>query len=337
MTITYKGKTFTTQFYRDLTDDEYYGILEEYYHKPSDDEVFSEFYRVVDGGVKTADIYKRYFKDIASDVVMQGDKWSINEVLQSRELTGFFVAKGEASPRVTDSYPTLCKKFETMIRVGGKSVCRKATQFPLKVAKQVIGDYCSNGNYYDFSCGWGIRLLAALVCGCNYYGTDPNDILVERLNDMYGDFCRSGAMVDVPVVDIRCQGSEVFVPEWEGTMGLCFSSPPYFDLEDYRHGEQSIKTCPTYKQWLRDYVCPTIRNCRSYLTADGVLAFNIKNTNKYKMLDDFISIVQYYGFVVVDEIELRNGKRVFGSVGDEKNTVHINNTDEVVCVCRQRH
>ena len=55
-------------------------------------------------------------------------------------------------------------------------------------------------------------------------------------------------------------------------IGLIFTSPPYYALEDYKFGEQSIKSNSTYVDWLNNYMDKTIKNAKSYLIEDGVLA-----------------------------------------------------------------
>lgn len=335
--ITFKGKTFATQYYRDLTDEEYKSILDEYYAKPSWETLKKQLVQVSNGGLVTNEIYKMYFKDIASDVVFGGDKFSLNDVLSSRELVGFFIAKAEASPHIFNDN-TLCKKFEHVVQLGGKGLARKATQFPMRTAMEVIGKYCTNGNYYDFSCGWGIRLLAALSKGVNYYGTDPNVRLVPRLRAMVDDYYKTDPLgiMKRSEVQIVNSGSENYVPEWENKMSLCFSSPPYFDLEDYVYGEQSIRLYPEYKSWLDNYVRPTMENCKRYLTNGGVFAYNIKNTPSYNLLDDFKAITKGTGFVFVGALDLKNGKRVYGHTGDEKGTTHYVDTNENVLVYKKQ-
>ena len=79
-------------------------------------------------------------------------------------------------------------------------------------------------------------------------------------------------------------------------MGLAFSSPPYFNLEDYRIGEQSVKLNPEYADWLENYMRPTFENIYKYLTPDGHFIINIKNFKKYAMETDARTIAEEVGF-----------------------------------------
>lgn len=51
----------------------------------------------------------------------------------------------------------------------------------MKSIDELLENYNVNNKYYDFSCGWGVRLLSSLKHNVEYYGTDPNTVLCERL------------------------------------------------------------------------------------------------------------------------------------------------------------
>jgi hypothetical protein len=117
-------------------------------------------------------------------------------------------------------------------------------------------------------------------------------------------------------IDIRCQGSQDFVPEWEGKMGLCFSSPPYFSLEDYQIGEgQSFKPGMTYQEWRDGFIPQTVENCWRYLTKGGHFIFNVKSfrdygTNEiYPIEHDFLYESLKIGFKHVCIENMENKKR----------------------------
>ena len=91
-------------------------------------------------------------------------------------------------------------------------------------------------------------MLAAMCNELEYVGVDTNPALVEKLNEMGGDFNQATGLG--LKYDVRCMGSEDFNPEWEGRFGLCFSSPPYFDYEQYNGENTSTKKFPIYEDWL---------------------------------------------------------------------------------------
>ena len=81
-----------------------------------------------------------------------------------------------------------------------------------------------------------------------------------------------------------------------GRIGLAFSSPPYFDEEDYIIGEQSYKPGMAYQEWLNTYLLPTIQNIYEYLIPDGVFCINVKTLGRYKLEDDVNRLAKQCGF-----------------------------------------
>jgi len=167
-------------------------------------------------------------------VHLKSAKWTVEDVFNSKELLGIFKAKTLMNTRVFDS-TSLAVNIETAIRLGGHNIASLPPNFPMKIARNIVKKYNINNNWYDFSCGWGVRLICAMTSGINYYGTDPNYLLTERLEQLTHDYSENVGLN--ASVDIKTQGSEIFIPEWENKMGLAFSSPPYFDLEDYVIGK----------------------------------------------------------------------------------------------------
>ena len=150
-------------------------------------------------------------------------------------------------------------------------------------------------------------MLSALSLGINYYGSDPNIELVEQLNSLDKEY-KKVTRVDTGV-KIFPQGSEIFIPELEGKIGLQFSSPPYFNLEDYKVGEQSYKVGTSYSDWLKNFVEPTLQNLYRYAVDKGIIAINVKNFNGNNLYNDIFSMCKDLGLELVEEIRLDIGKR----------------------------
>ena len=169
------------------------------------------------GGVKINIITNYYFKALKSKVVLYHSKFSIQEVFMCKELLEVFNGKVALNKKVFPDNQPLINNIATAIRLGGKGIASKPTNFPVKVAKQILEIYNINNNYYDFSCGWGVRMLSALSLGINYYGSDPNIELVEQLNSLEKEY-KKVTRVDTGV-KIFPQGSEIFIPELEVKIG----------------------------------------------------------------------------------------------------------------------
>jgi hypothetical protein len=167
--------------------------------------------------------------------------------------------------------------------------------------------------------------LSSLANNVNYFGTDPNIELVPKLKELAKDFkdntkCKSN-------IDIKCIGSQEYVKEWANKIGLAFSSPPYFDLEHYNLGNQSINGV-NYEEWLIDYWEGTVKNINKYLIKEGYLLLNMKNIKKYSTLDDMCNIIKNNGFEFIENLELKNINRIFLKQNNK-------NTNEVIAVFKK--
>lgn len=183
----------------------------------------------------------------------------------------------------------------------------------LKAQYYILGAWLVIGCFMSI---WLIYVMTRIM----YFGTDPNYKLTKKLNElgeMYNDVNGTGTY------DIRTQGSEIFIPEWENKMGLAFSSPPYYNLEDYKHGEQSIKNYETYENWLNSYWDSTVKNIKKYLCDDGIMLLNIKNFNKFNLLDDMKEICERNGLIFQESIELKNNNRTILAKHGKSNSEEI--------------
>lgn len=171
------------------------------------------------------------------------------------------------------------------IKIDGKKYMFKVPGFyNTDTVYRFLTKYTDVGdNYYDGSCGWGNRLCGALKADVNYFGTDPNKELYVKLNEMYSKFKK--ITNTKATADIRCQGSEFFIPEFENKMDVAFTCPPYFFLEIYTEEQQNLLTM-TYKDWLNSFMYPTIENTIKYLKDGGIYAITVKNFGNYKIYDD---------------------------------------------------
>lgn len=312
--ICHLGQEMDTVYFMDLPQNEYKEIVKQMYEKPDFALVRQQILNIYSQN-QTLNNYitDYYFKDLMYDTKVWYNKWSISEMLKSKELVELFVKKVTTNDKVFPKDKPLIDNFKTALRLGGKGIASQVPNFPLDIADMIIRAYNVNNNYYDFSCGWGVRLTSAMKNCVNYYGTDPNYLLVERLYDYSKTFKKE--TYSRSNVNIYCQGSEVLIPELENKIGLAFSSPPYFYLEDYRHGNQSWKQGMTYETWLETYMKPTIQNIFIYLINNGYFCMNINNFDKFNLVEDTKRIAEKIGFKLYDCIRLDNIKRV-NSVGE---------------------
>ena len=320
-TITFKGITQNSSISRPLTDQEFLSIQQDYYKKPDKGLVDRQFQAIAKGGVRMNFVQDYYLKEVMSKAIGTRASWSIWDGIRNREIMEYFNGKIADNKKVFPDTDSLATKIATAFRLCGIRYCVKVPNFPVKVASRIIAKYNVNDNYYDYSCGWAARLLACLQNNVNYYGTDPNNELVDRLNEIAADYHKVNSE-NASTVSIKCQGSQTFVPEWEGKMGLCFSSPPYFSLEDYQIGEeQSYKNGMTYAEWRDGFIKLTVENCFRYLVPGGYFIFNVKSFRDYKTNEiypierDFLYESLKLGMEHVCIEPMTNIKRCHGAAG----------------------
>ena len=262
-----------------------------------------------------------YLKEVMSKAIGTRASWSIWDGIRNKEIMEYFAGKVDKNKNVYPDTMTLAEKIATAFRLCGIRYCVKVPNFPLKVASRIISKYNVNGNYYDYCCGWGSRLLASLQNNVNYYGTDPNDELIVDLLNIACDY-KMVNWENTSNVSIICKGSQTFVPEWENKMGLCFSSPPYYSLEDYQIGEeQSYKKGMTYAEWRDGFIGQTVENCYKYLIPGGYFIFNVKSFRDYSTGEiypiekDFLYESLKLGLEHVCIEPMTNIKRCHGAAG----------------------
>ena len=169
-------------------------------------------------------------------------------------------------------------------------------------AASIYYKYAHNGVVWDMSCGYGGRLIGALASGSvkKYIGTDPCELTHRGLKNIKDDFNHIDMQVDLNKI-----GSEDFVPNEE--IDLCFTSPPYFNTEEYSNEEtQSWKKYPTKKEWLQGFLRKTMQNCFSCLKDDGLMIINIANVKSYPNLEtDVLRMAYSENFKISDVLLLR--------------------------------
>ena len=306
--ISHHGAQFKTTHYIPIPDEKCQEIKEEFFRLPSEKETYNELYNVHHGYTKIGNITDFYFSEYIYQTKLYSSKWSIKEFFESNDLIRFAYAKVQNNPEFYDD-SSLIRNIRTVFRLSPSGTAAKVSNYPLKSVKQILKKYQKESawGYYDYSCGWGVRLLGALAQGVKYSGTDPNTPLCKNLERMARDYNKVNNINNQ--YQIYNQGSEILIPELVDNIGIAFSSPPYFNLEDYREGEQSIKD-RNYEQWLEQYWRGTVQNIMLYLKSSGVMLLNIKSFKKYDLLNDMKDICIEEGLVYKESLELKNIQRI---------------------------
>jgi hypothetical protein len=153
---------------------------------------------------------------------------------------------------------------DASLRTGIKLLFDSVTNFKPNIAKYIYSKYASNGKVFDYSCGFGSRMLAAVSLDMEYTGCEPN---LKTYNNLlkFGSFLEQHTKGKFFVT---AQGSEEF--NKENYFDIAFSSPPFFDYEHYSNDSgQSIVKYPDYEEWLVNFWKKTIENCFKSLILGG--------------------------------------------------------------------
>ena len=173
------------------------------------------------------------------------------------------------------------------------------------------------GNVYDYSAGYGGRLLGISCSNMsyNYIGIDPNTETIKYLN-YFNEILDEAVGFKGKIIQ---NVSEEYQPK---DIDLAFSSPPYFNLEKYSDEEtQCMVRYRTLDEWFSGYVEPTIENIYKSLNKDGIFATNIADyktygKKEYKVVDDWITLSERIGFRHVGTIKMMLNTRP--GVGNNK-------------------
>ncbi len=308
--IVHLGKKFSSTHYIKISDLECQSIKKDFFKKPKLSQVKRELYNIhYKNSIKIGKLTEYFFSEEIYNTRLYTSKWSINEFFESNDLIRFAYAKVKNCSDFYKEEDGLIKNIKTVLRLSPSRTAAKVSNYPLKSVKDILKKYSkeARSGYYDYSCGWGVRLIGAMSSNVKYYGTDPNFKLTQKLNEM-GELYNKVTQAEAQY-KIYTQGSEKFIPELENNIGIAFSSPPYFDLEDYKTGEQSIKG-RSYKLWLEEYWRETVKNIIKYLKEDGVMLLNIKSFEKYNLLEDMKDICTSEGLLYIESLELKNIQRI---------------------------
>ena len=197
-------------------------------------------------------------------------------------------------------YPTAIRRALEL--VTGENI----QNFKAQNARAIV-EYCCPvlwGRVYDYSCGYGGRLLGVTSSNLqlDYVGVDPNTETVKNLNLLNNFIELAGGRPG----EIHQSVSEEFVPE---NIDCAFSSPPYFNLEKYSdEPTQCMNQFDSIDEWFEGYVTPTMRNIHKGLNSDGVFATNIADyktpKEEFKVVDRWIETAEKLGFKHTETVKM---------------------------------
>jgi hypothetical protein len=218
-----------------------------------------------------------------------GDDELFKKVLKNR--MGWCTSKEDGTVR-----PYVFGINDKMITQGMRSsgLGYSVSHFKPLIAKYVFQKY-DVGSVLDYSCGWGARCVAALSAGVSYYGIDP--LTSDRVNDIIAYFGGTGFSVK--------SGSEVLDYSVFPAVDMCFSSPPYFDLEVYSM-DPAQSSSYGYSDWLKLYWEETVRRCSAKCKWFSFVA--VERVGKHDLLNDMRVVCEGLGLKLVEDLAIKTAR-----------------------------
>ena len=206
-------------------------------------------------------------------------------------------------------------------------------------------------NIYDPSSGWGGRILGAMSSkkSIHYIGTDPNtDNWIPELNksryEYVADFFNNEALETNPFWEEKKNTYHYFqlgsehvgdhpdFQQYKGKLDMVFTSPPYFDREQYSDDdEQSFKAYPMYSDWRDNFLKPTLTNAYNSLKNDRYLLWNIADIKIGKSVfhpleQDSIDIIESLGGEYKGKLKMLMASMIGVDQSNVKNAVSVDGT-----------
>ena len=88
-------------------------------------------------------------------------------MFNNKTIIEYFYWKINANRKMFPESKGDSNNIERAIALGGKGIGTFPSDFPMKTADTILELYNVNDNYYDFSCGWGVRLMSAFKHNIN--------------------------------------------------------------------------------------------------------------------------------------------------------------------------
>ena len=239
--------------------------------------------------------------------------------------------------------------FPPALQIFRLGLGQPAVNFPPLTAKflyEHFTEHCKDEDItvYDPSSGWGGRILGAMCTNrkLHYVGTDPNPDnfgRYESVADFYNTHTTNKFWGDDDqnTYDVFRDGSEEIgnnpdFQKYKGKLDFVFTSPPYFNREQYSQDEnQSFKKFSAYEDWRDNFLRPTLTTAYEYLKNDRYICWNIADikvgSDKYIPLEqDSIDVVESLGGKYISIYKMLMTRMVGIDASSVKNSVKIDNT-----------
>jgi|TARA_R110000803_G_C11966149_1_gene319248 hypothetical protein len=261
--------------------------------------------------------------------------------------------------------------FPRIVQAFRLGLGQPAVNFPALTAKWIYENYTNHIeqdeplHIYDSSAGWGGRIAGAMSSRkkTHYIGTDPNpDNFIPKLGisryeymanyynktciDTHSDVLTSFFEVksNANTFELFQDGSELIhnnpdFQKYKGKLDLSFTSPPYFNREQYSQDEnQSFIAYSQYDDWRENFLKPTLTTIYEYSKSDRYILWNIASIKVgkdtyFELEEDSIKILKELGAEYKGKLKMCMAAMIGANVnkresveGSIKNMVQTNGT-----------
>ena len=229
-------------------------------------------------------------------------------------LTGRFKSRSTGKKNLVESV----SDYETVMRVVAylisndkhvnvhsiitnmKFVAKTPGNFFPSAAYMIYKNHCVSGSsVFDPFLGWGGRTLGGVIAGVGrFVGCDLQPNVVDGCQKIASDFATaSNTKTEFHNVD-----SLEFLKNSNEKFGLIFTSPPYFNTENY-----NVKSDSMGENWLKLFVFPLTEQFRKHLTDDGCVALHLKDITGAPAYTAYYSAMICAGFEEVKKYTYKSG------------------------------
>ena len=308
----------------------------------------------------TADEIKQAYKEGLITDEMVTNLWcpTLKQKLTVEELEDHVSTKSSKLKRnvfLIRYYDIRTKLFPKAFQIFRLSLnSQPAVNFPPLTARLLYEKYTDHIkqdeplNIYDPSSGWGGRILGAMASKkrIHYIGTDPNtDNWIDEIDksryEYVADFFNEHGLETNPFweepkntyhyfqLGSEHVGDHPDYQQYKGKLDMVFTSPPYFDREQYSDDdEQSFKAYPMYSDWRDNFLKPTLTNAFNSLRNDRYLLWNIADIKIGKNIfhpleQDSIDIIESLGGVYKGKLKMLMSSMIGVDQSNVKNSVSV--------------
>lgn len=154
----------------------------------------------------------------------------------------------------------------TLVLSGGLA---SVTKYRAGLSKYLVKRYSAT-SVLDPCIGWGGRMIGTLAAGATYTGCEPDPNTFGGLRGILQDIQKEANIHNIP--------AEEYLPSVAShSVDMVLTSPPYYTLELYTAGNQSVKENMSWETWIAVWLRPLIVECLRCLKSDGKSCWSVKN------------------------------------------------------------